>query len=132
MGLYVYLYGLISLCNILLVNQLVTDDNYNKYIMHIAIILQTIISIIIINDDDRYINQLTFNCYFLKKIIMEKDKKILNYMKMNQKINIVGDNNNNNNNDNENCNKKKFDQNQKKFDEEEEIIAPIISDKKNN
>ncbi len=126
MSLYVYLYGLISLCNILLINELVTDDNYNKYIMHFAIILQTIISIIIINDDDIYINKLIFNCYFLKKIIMEKDKKFLNYIKMNQKINLI------NNENNENCNKKKFDQNEKKFDEEEEIIAPIISDKKNN
>lgn len=126
MGLYVYLYGLISLCNILLVNQLVTDDNYNRYIMHIAIILQTIISIIIINDDDRYINQLTFNCYFLKKIIMEKDKKIMYYITLNKSMNKINDENN------ENSEKKQFDKNYKKSDEEAEIIAPIISDKKNN
>ncbi len=117
MKLDIYLYGLICLCNIFLINQFV-NDNYHKYIMYTAIILQTILSIIIINDDDKYINRLKFNCHFLKKIIMEKDKKIIYYMTINKKINQI--------------NQIDVENNEKKCDEDVEIIAPIISDKKNN
>jgi hypothetical protein len=118
MKLDIYLYGLICLCNIFLINQFVNDDNYSKYILYTAIILQTMLSIIIIIDDDKYINQLKFNCYFLKKIITEKDKKIIYYMTINKKINQI--------------NKINVENNDKKCDEEVEIIAPLISDKKNN
>jgi len=124
MKLDIYLYGLICLCNIFLINQFVNDDNYSKYILYTAIILQTMLSIIIIIDDDKYINQLKFNCYFLKKIITEKDKKIIYYMTINKKINQINKINVENN--------ENFVQNDKKCDEEVEIIAPLISDKKNN
>ena len=53
MKLDIYLYGLICLCNIFLINQFVNNDTYIKYIIYAAIILQTTLSIIIINDDDK-------------------------------------------------------------------------------
>jgi len=126
MKLDIYLYGLICLCNIFLINQFVNNDTYIKYIIYTAIILQTILSIIIINDDDKYINQLKFNCYFLKKIIIEKDKRIMYYMTITKKINQINQINE------KKTDKKQFDENEKKCDEEVEIIAPLISDKKNN
>ena len=45
---------------------------------------------------------------------------------MNQKMNVINDNNNV-----KNTNNKQFDENDKKCDDEDEIIAPLISDKKN-
>ena len=127
MNIYIYLYLLISICNIIIINEFINNDNYGRYIMYFAMFLQSMLSVIIITDDDKYIEKLKFNCYFLKKIIMEKDKKIIYYMTITKKINQINLENNEKKTD-----KKQFDENEKKCDEEVEIIAPIISDKKNN
>ena len=127
MNLHIYLYGTLSLCNIFLINEFV-DDDYKKYIMYFVNILQSIVSIIIIKDDDEFINRLKFNCYFLKKIIMEKDKKFMHYLKMNQ-TKLIKKNNENENKENENENEIKCDNNNI---DENITSSPLISNKKND